>query len=128
MISLNSIMFNGMDATKIDVQVQLVRGLPKQIFNIIGLADRAVKESAERITNAMSALNMSLPAQKLTVNLSPRDVEKTGSHFDLAILLGILCEDFFFVAQRAQCGRTQRHFRQHFPACRHVGHGYGFRR
>lgn len=91
MISLNSIIFNGMDATKIDVQVQLSAGLAKPEFNIIGLADRAVKESAERIRNVLSAMNLSLPAKRLTVNLSPADVEKSGSHFDLPILCGILC-------------------------------------
>lgn len=80
-----------MDATPIDVQVQLSAGLAKPEFNIIGLADRAVKESAERIRNVLSALNMSLPPKRLTVNLSPADVEKTGSHFDLPILCGILC-------------------------------------
>ena len=91
MINLNSIIFNGMDATKIDVQVQLSAGFAKPEFNIIGLADRAVKESAERIRNALAALNLSLPAKKLTVNLAPADIEKTGSHFDLPILCGILC-------------------------------------
>ena len=91
MINLNSIIFNGMDVTKIDVQVQLSAGFAKPEFNIIGLADRAVKESAERIRNALSALNLSLPSKRLTVNLSPADIEKTGSHFDLPILCGILC-------------------------------------
>jgi magnesium chelatase family protein len=91
MISLNSIIFNGMEATKIEVQVQLSSGLAKPEFNIIGLADRAVKESAERIRNVLSALNLSLPSKILTVNLSPADVEKSGSHFDLPILCGILC-------------------------------------
>ena len=91
MISLSSIIFNGMDATRIDVQIQLSPGLAKPEFNIIGLADRAVKESAERILNVLSALNITLPPKKLTVNLSPADVEKTGSHFDMPILCGILC-------------------------------------
>lgn len=91
MISLKSIIFNGMDAIPIEVQVQLNPGIQKQMFNIIGLADRAVRESAERIRNVMSALNASLPNKILTVNLSPADVEKSGSHFDLPILLGILC-------------------------------------
>ena len=90
MISLNSIIFNGMDATRIDVQVQLANGLSKPEFNIIGLADRAVKESAERIRSVISALNLHLPPKRLTVNLSPADVEKSGSHFDLPILCGIL--------------------------------------
>ena len=91
MISLNSIIFNGMDATRIDVQVQLASGLSNPEFNIIGLADRAVKESAERIRNVVSALNLHMPPRRLTVNLSPADVEKNGSHFDLPILCGILC-------------------------------------
>ena len=91
MISLSSIIFNGMDATPIDVQVQLASGLSNPEFNIIGLADRAVKESAERIRNVISALNLRLPPKRLTVNLSPADVEKSGAHFDLPILCGILC-------------------------------------
>ncbi len=91
MINLNSIIFSGMDVTKIDVQVQLSAGFARPEFNIIGLADRAVKESAERIRNALAALNLSLPSKRLTVNLSPADIEKTGSHFDLPILCGILC-------------------------------------
>lgn len=91
MISLKSIIFNGMDATQIDVQVQLSSGMSKPEFNIIGLADRAVRESAERIRNVLSALNLQLPSKRLTVNLSPADVEKSGSHFDLPILCGILC-------------------------------------
>lgn len=91
MINLSSVIFNGMDITKIDVQIQLAPGFAKPQFNIIGLADRAVKESAERIRNAMAALNLSLPSKWLTVNLAPADIEKTGSHFDLPILCGILC-------------------------------------
>ena len=91
MISLNSIIFNGMDITRIDVQVQLSAGLAKPEFKIIGLADRAVKESAERVSNALAALNLSLPPKKLTVNLSPADVEKSGAHFDLPILCAIMC-------------------------------------
>lgn len=91
MISLNSVIFNGMDATKIEVQVQISTGLPKPEFNIIGLADRAVKESAGRIINVLAALGLQLPPKRLTVNLSPADVEKSGAHFDLPILCGILC-------------------------------------
>ncbi len=91
MISLNSIIFNGMEITRIDVQVQLSSGLAKPEFKIIGLADRAVKESAERVRNALGALNLGLPPKKLTVNLSPADMEKTGAHFDLPILCAIMC-------------------------------------
>jgi len=91
MISLNSVIFNGMDATKIDVQVQISHGMARPEFNIIGLADRAVKESAQRIVNVLAALGLQLPPKRLTVNLSPADVEKSGAHFDLPILCGILC-------------------------------------
>lgn len=91
MISLNSVIFNGMDATKIDVQVQISNGLARPDFNIIGLADRAVKESAGRIINVLAALGLQLPPKRLTVNLSPADVEKSGAHFDLPILCAILC-------------------------------------
>ncbi len=80
-----------MDATPIDVQVQLSTGLAKPEFNIIGLADRAVRESAERVRTALAAMNIHMPPKRLTVNLSPADVEKSGSHFDLPILCGILC-------------------------------------
>ena len=90
MISLNSLIFNGLDAIKIEVQVQQ-GGMAEKQFNIIGLVDRAVRESAERIAGALRALNVSLPAKKLTVNLAPSDVEKSGAHFDLSILCGILC-------------------------------------
>ena len=79
-----------MDIIPIDVQVQISNGLARPEFNIIGLADRAVKESAERVRNALSSLNLTLPSKRLTVNLSPSDIEKSGSHFDLPILCGIL--------------------------------------
>jgi magnesium chelatase family protein len=90
MISLNSIIFNGMDATRIDVHVQLATGLSNPEFNIIGLADRAVKESAERIRNVISALNLQLPPKRLTVNLSPADVEKM-----VRILIYQFCAEYY---------------------------------
>ena len=90
MITLKSIIFSGMDIIPIDVQIQISNGLARPEFNIIGLADRAVKESAERVRNALSSLNLTLPTKRLTVNLSPSDIEKSGSHFDLPILCGIL--------------------------------------
>jgi magnesium chelatase family protein len=91
MISLNSVIFNGLEATRIEVQVQMTSGMSEQNFFIIGLPDRAVKESQMRVKNALSSLNISLPNKKLTVNLAPSDIEKSGAHFDLPILCGILC-------------------------------------
>jgi magnesium chelatase family protein len=92
MLTLKTLIFNGMQPTSVDVQVQLTPGLAehKDPFTIVGLADKAVTESKERIKNAIFSLNMSLPSQKITVNLAPADIEKSGSHFDLPILCGIL--------------------------------------
>jgi magnesium chelatase family protein len=91
MLTLRSLIFNGIDVNPIEVQVQATGGLADQNFNIVGLADRAVNESRERVRNALAAMNLALPAKKLTVNLAPADVEKSGAHFDLPILCGILC-------------------------------------
>lgn len=91
MVTLQSLIFNGLDATPIEVQVQAAAGLEKREFALVGLADRAVKEAQERIINAMAAMNLSMPQKRLSVNLAPSDVEKSGTHFDLPILCGILC-------------------------------------
>ncbi len=91
MISLNSLIFNGLEATRIEVQIQMTAGMSEQNFFLIGLPDRAVKESQMRVKNALASLNISLPNKKLTINLAPSDIEKSGSHFDLPILCGILC-------------------------------------
>ncbi|MCL2331439.1 MAG: YifB family Mg chelatase-like AAA ATPase [Proteobacteria bacterium] len=91
MLTLRTLIFNGIQATPIDVQIQITGGLPKPEFHLIGLVDKAVAESQERIRNALAAMNLSLPARRLTVNLAPADIEKSGAHFDLAILCGILC-------------------------------------
>ena len=92
MLTLKTLIFNGMRPTPVDVQVQLTSGLQdqKELFAIVGLADKAVSESKERIRNAMYSMNMSPPSKKITVNLAPSDIEKSGSHFDLPILCGIL--------------------------------------
>ena len=72
----------------IDVQVQLTSGLPS--FAVVGLPDKAVAESRERVRGAMAAIGLALPPKRITVNLSPADVQKEGSHFDLPIALGML--------------------------------------
>ncbi|MDR1206902.1 MAG: YifB family Mg chelatase-like AAA ATPase [Rickettsiales bacterium] len=92
MLTIRSLIFNGITATPIDIQVQMTGGLADQNkFRIIGLVDKAVAESGERIRNAIAAMNLSLPPRILTVNLAPADLEKSGAHFDLPILCGILC-------------------------------------
>lgn len=85
---INTIAFQGVDVQSIDVQVQISNGLPA--FNIVGLPDKAVAESKERVRAALHALGIALPAKRLTVNLAPADVAKEGSHYDLPIALGLL--------------------------------------
>lgn len=71
-----------------EVQCQLVPGLPN--FIVVGLPDKAVAESRERVRNAIAAIGLSLPPKRITVNLSPADLPKEGSHFDLPIALALL--------------------------------------
>lgn len=85
---VNTVAFQGIDVQAVDVQVQISNGLPA--FTIVGLPDKAVAESRERVRAALHALGLSLPPKRLTVNLAPADLAKEGSHFDLPIALGLL--------------------------------------
>src|SRR4051794_552803 len=71
-----------------EVQVQLTSGVPK--FTIVGLADKAVAESRERVRAALASIGLALPPKVITINLSPADLPKEGSHYDLPIALGLL--------------------------------------
>ena len=89
MISLvHSIAFEGIATRSVEVQVQITAGLPA--FNVVGLPDKAVAESRDRVRAAIASMGLALPADRITVNLSPADLAKEGSHFDLPIALGIL--------------------------------------
>ncbi len=85
---INTVAFQGIEVLPIDVQVQLATGIPA--FSVVGLPDKAVGESRERVRAALHALGLSLPPKRITVNLAPADVLKEGSHFDLPIALGLL--------------------------------------
>jgi magnesium chelatase family protein len=86
---VDTVAFVGIEARTIDVQVQMGGGgLPA--FNIVGLPDKAVAESKERVRSALSAIGLGLPPERITVNLAPADLPKEGSHFDLPIALGLL--------------------------------------
>lgn len=85
---VKTVAFEGVDTTEVDVQVQIAPGLPA--FTIVGLPDKAVAESRERVRAAIHALGLSLPPKKIIVNLAPADLIKEGSHFDLPIALGVL--------------------------------------
>ncbi|MGB9154018.1 MAG: YifB family Mg chelatase-like AAA ATPase [Alphaproteobacteria bacterium] len=85
---VTTVAFEGTRVLDIDVQVQMSHGIPK--FNLVGLPDKAVGESRERVRAALFALGLSLPAKHIAVNLAPADVLKEGSHFDLPIALALL--------------------------------------
>ncbi len=80
--------FEGVTAKPVDVEVQLAGGLPH--FAIVGLADKAVAESRERVRAAFASLGLSLPPKRIVVNLAPADMPKEGSHYDLPIALGLM--------------------------------------
>jgi magnesium chelatase family protein len=83
-----TVAFSGIDCLDIDVQVQVAAGLPA--FTIVGLPDKAVGESRERVRAAFNSIGLALPPKRITVNLAPADLLKEGSHFDLPIALGLL--------------------------------------
>ncbi len=85
---VGSVAFQGIEVLDVDVQVQMAPGMPA--FTVVGLPDKAVAESRERVRAALNALGLALPPQRITVNLSPADLLKEGSHFDLPIALGLL--------------------------------------
>jgi magnesium chelatase family protein len=85
---VKTVSFQGVSVLDVDVEVQISSGLVA--FTIVGLPDKAVAESRERVRSALHAMGLSLPAKRLTVNLAPADVLKEGSHYDLPIALGIL--------------------------------------
>ncbi|MDD2868620.1 YifB family Mg chelatase-like AAA ATPase [Neomegalonema sp.] len=80
--------FRGIEAQAVEAQCQLSAGLPA--FNLVGLADKAVAESKERVRAALTSLGIGLPAKRITVNLAPADLPKEGSHYDLPIALALL--------------------------------------
>ena len=83
-----TVAFDGIEVREVDVQVHLGGGIVA--FNVVGLPDKAVAESRERVRAALAAIGLGLPAERITVNLAPADLQKEGSHFDLPIALGLL--------------------------------------
>jgi magnesium chelatase family protein len=83
-----TVAFQGIEARPVDVQVQIMPGTVG--FTIVGLPDKAVGESRERVRAALVASGLALPARRITVNLAPADLPKEGSHFDLPIALAMM--------------------------------------
>src|SRR5687768_11170740 len=78
----------GVDAYDVTVEVDCTRGLPQ--WTIVGMAAGSVKESRERVTAALANAGIDLPPRRVTVNLAPADVAKTGTAFDLPIAIAVL--------------------------------------
>jgi len=85
---INSIAVIGLSAEKVEVEVDLSGGLPA--FNIVGLPDKAVEESKERVRSAIKNCDATFPPRRITVNLAPADIRKEGPAYDLPIAMGIL--------------------------------------
>jgi len=85
---VETVAFHGIEVVPVEVQVQMGSGLPA--FTIVGLPDKAVAESRERVRAALESLGLGLPPKRITINLAPADLLKEGSHFDLPIALGLL--------------------------------------
>ena len=85
---VSTVAYLGLEARAVEVQVQLTPGLPA--FMVVGLADKAVGESRERVRGAIAAIGLAIPPKRIVANLSPADLPKEGSHFDLPIALAVL--------------------------------------
>jgi magnesium chelatase family protein len=85
---VTTVAFQGIEALPVDVQVKIGPGMVA--FTIVGLPDKAVAESRERVRSALHASGLALPAKRVTVNLAPADLPKEGSHYDLPIALGVM--------------------------------------
>src|SRR5271169_2521563 len=85
---VRTVAFHGIEVMEVETQVTIASGLPA--FTVVGLPDKAVAESRERVRSALQSLGQALPPKRITVNLAPADVLKEGSHFDLPIALALL--------------------------------------
>ncbi|RYH08315.1 YifB family Mg chelatase-like AAA ATPase [Tropicimonas sp. IMCC6043] len=84
----HTVAFDGVEARPVEVQCAVTAGLPA--FSIVGLPDKAVSEARERVRAALQSLAVALPSRRITINLSPADLPKEGSHFDLPIAMALL--------------------------------------
>jgi magnesium chelatase family protein len=113
---VRTVAFQGVDVLPVDVQVMIAPGTVA--FAMVGRADKAVGESRERVRAALRALGLALPPQRISVNLSPADLAKEGSHYDLPIALALLAamgvltreclEDFVVLGELALDGTLSR--------------------
>ena len=110
---VQTVAYLGLEARSVEVQCQIAPGMPR--FNLVGLPDKAVNESRERVHAALASMGLALPPKRITINLSPADLPKEGSHYDLPIALALLAAmgvtdaeqlaDFVAVGELALDGR-----------------------
>lgn len=115
-INMFSAVFRGIEGKLVNVEIDLVRGLP--CFNLVGLADISVKESKERVRSAIVNSGYEFPICRIIVNLAPADLKKEGTHFDLPIAIGILaasgqlklaeCSKYLFIGELSLSGCLNR--------------------
>lgn len=126
---IKTIGVNGIEGYIIDVQVKLISGL--STMNIVGLGDVAVKEARDRIESAFEHLKLKFPKKKIVINLAPSDIKKSGTSFDLPMLIGLLIEsavlneveikveDYVFIGEIGLTGELQ-HTRGILPMMVHA--------
>lgn len=112
---VSTVAYLGLEARSVEVQCQITAGLPG--FHLVGLADKAVNESRQRVQAALAAMGLALPPKRITINMSPADLPKEGSHYDLPIALALLAamevidgeqlQDVVAVGELALDGRVQ---------------------
>ena len=83
-----TVAFQGVEAREGEVQCAVSPGMPA--FSVVGLPDKAVSEARDRVRTAFASMSIALPSKRVTINLSPADLPKEGSHFDLPIALALL--------------------------------------
>ncbi|SFF83337.1 magnesium chelatase family protein [Novosphingobium sp. CF614] len=111
---VSTVAYLGLEARTVEVQCQVAPGMP--VFALVGLPDKAVGESRQRVSAALTAMGLALPPKRITINLSPADLPKEGSHYDLPIALALLAAmgivdaeqmaDFVAVGELALDGRV----------------------
>lgn len=86
---ISSYTLSGLEVIEVDVQAQITSGMEN--FIIVGLADKTIGESRERVKASLASMGLALPSKKIVINLAPADLIKEGSHFDLPIAVSLLC-------------------------------------
>lgn len=97
--TVHSSFIRGLSGHAVRIEVDISPGLPS--FSVVGLGDASVQESRERVRTAIRNSGLTFPAKRVTVNLAPAEIRKTGPGFDLGTALGIVADE---------CGLTEKHF------------------